>query len=166
MSGALVFLLLGCLVFSSSAQKSQICTQTSIEVYATKDDPNLKLFDYSATLLTKDISGNSLTQLIITDEAFSSSDSSLYKLNGEGLKEIVGNKRSTRCQSIGGYCSWLVGNETAVASLPLTMDNITGEASVIFNIVDEGGISLLSGELFSDSLECDEISDESNYYSY
>ena len=166
MPKTLFFLFLGFLVILSQAQKSQICTTTSIEIYATKDDPNHRLFNYSATLTTKKASRSPSTQLIVTDETFTSSDSSLYKLNGEGLKEAIGSKRSARCHSIGGHCSWLVGNETAIAALPLTLNGSSGDAAVIFNVVDEGGINLQTGQFFSDSFLCDTISDESKYYRY
>ncbi|KAE9552004.1 hypothetical protein FO519_004767 [Halicephalobus sp. NKZ332] len=152
MSESLFFICLGLLFLFSNAQKPQICTSTSVEIYATKEDPKIRLFTYSATLVTKDLGKNQSTQFLVTDEAFNSSDPSSYKLNGDGLLAAIGSGKPIRCHSIGGYCSWLVGNNTVVTSLPLTLKDSNGNGPATYNLVDEGGISLETGMLFSDSL--------------
>ncbi|KAE9554398.1 hypothetical protein FO519_002390 [Halicephalobus sp. NKZ332] len=162
MNKTFLLVFLGLLAFSA-AQKLQTCTSTTLEFTVMKGKSQVLL--YTSTLHTKEVEGSPMTQFFVTGESFSSTNMSAYHPNGDGIYVSVGGANYMRCYSIGGYCSWLVGNETVRINLPLGLMDHHGMAQVTENILDEGGISLSSGEFFTEDNNCQEIEHANSSFS-
>ena len=139
----------------AAAQKAYSCIATTIEYNATINDT--PVLTYTSTLHSKEMKGSPMTQFFVTDETFTSANPSLYYSNNDGIYTSVGNRLSTRCVSIGGYCSWLVGNKTVKYQLSLTLGQYTGTAYINQNVIDENEISRTSGEFFTQENSCEEF---------
>ena len=150
----LVFLVCGLLALSA-AQNPQICTSASLEYTVLLK--NSQVLTYTSNIHTKKIDGSQKTQFFVTNETFSSANMSIYYPITNGMLASVGYDSSTRCYSIGGYCSWLVGNDTVQLSLSLNIGNTKARPSMLRNIIDENGISMTTGEFFTKENNCQEI---------